>query len=51
MADLITPGGNIILAGILAEQADSVRLSAEARGLKFIEQRQIGDWVALVMQR
>jgi len=51
MADLVAPGGNIILAGILAEQAAGVRAAAEAYGLRFIEQRQIGDWVALVMQK
>ncbi len=51
MADLISPDGVIILAGILAEQGESVRTSAESKGLKFIEQRQSGDWVALVMKK
>ncbi len=51
MADLVTPGGVIILAGILAEQGESVRLAGEAQGLKFIELRQSADWVALVMQK
>ena len=35
MADLVEPGGVIILAGILAEQAESVRESAETNGLNF----------------
>ena len=48
MADLIEPGGVIILAGILAEQADSVLESASDHGLTFVERRQSGDWVALV---
>lgn len=51
MADLITPGGVIILAGILAEQAESVRQAAEAQGLVFVEERHSGDWVALVMKK
>ena len=51
MADLVEPGGAIIVAGILDEQAESVRLASEAHGLEFIEQRQIGDWVALALHR
>jgi len=48
MADLVEPGGVIILAGILAEQADNVLESASDHGLTYVERRQIGDWVALV---
>lgn len=48
MADLVEPGGVIILAGILAEQADGVIDSAGKHGLTFVEKRQSGDWVALV---
>jgi len=51
MANLVEPGGLLILAGILDEQAESVRIAGEAKGLVFIEQRQIGDWVALAMKR
>ena len=51
MADLISPGGVIVLAGILEEQGQSVTASAEAHGLTFVEQRQSGDWVALVMRK
>jgi len=47
LADLVEPGGEIILSGILAEQAEKVREAASARGLRMIEQRQMGDWVAL----
>jgi ribosomal protein L11 methylase PrmA len=48
MSELVEPGGIIILAGILAEQADSVIDSAGCHGLTFTEKRQSGDWVALV---
>lgn len=51
MADLVTPGGVIVLAGILADQADSVKDSARDHGLTFVEQRQSGDWVALVCRK
>ena len=51
MARLVTPGGVILLAGILAEQGAGVRAAAEAQGLTFVEQRHSGDWVALVMRQ
>lgn len=51
MAETITPGGVIILAGILAEQGESVRAAAESKGLTFVEERHSGDWVALVMKK
>lgn len=51
MADLIENNGVIVLAGILAEQGESVRKAGEDKGLIFVEQRQSGDWVALVMRK
>jgi ribosomal protein L11 methyltransferase len=51
LADLLASGGWIILSGILAEQTDSVLGAAQDRGLKFIEKRQMGDWVALVLSK
>jgi ribosomal protein L11 methyltransferase len=51
MAETIEQGGVIILAGILVEQGESVRVSAESKGLTFIEERHKGDWVALVMKK
>ena len=48
MADLVAPGGAIILSGILDHQAAEVTASAQARGLTLAEQRQRGDWVALL---
>jgi len=48
LSDLLVPGGALILAGILAEQAEAVRSAAAAKGLDFVEGRQMGDWVALV---
>jgi ribosomal protein L11 methyltransferase len=51
LADLISPGGTLILSGILSEQSDSVLLAAGEHGLKFIEKRNMGDWVALALVR
>jgi ribosomal protein L11 methyltransferase len=49
MGELVSKDGVLILSGILQEQAVSVVQAAEAHGFKLLEQRQIGDWVALVV--
>lgn len=49
LADLIAPNGQIVLSGILAEQAQGVIEAAQAKGLRFIEQRQIKDWVVILL--
>ena len=51
LADLVSPGGALILSGILAEQAGSVQSAAQEHGLKLEESHQIGDWVALMCRR
>lgn len=51
MADLVAPGGAIILSGILDHQAADVTASAEKHGLTFVEQRQIADWVAILCKK
>ena len=50
LAELVSPGGALILSGILAEQAGGVISSVEEYGLKLVEKRQLGDWVALLVQ-
>lgn len=47
LADLVDDGGEIILSGILAEQAEKVAAAASAKGLVLTGQRQMKDWVAL----
>jgi ribosomal protein L11 methyltransferase len=51
LADLVEPNGEIILSGILAHQAENVIETAQAKGLKRSDQHQIGDWVALSLQK
>jgi len=51
LADLVAPGGALILSGILAEQAEAVQACAEQHGLQFFEKRSMGDWVALLLMR
>ncbi len=49
LAELVAPGGKLVLSGILDTQAQGVIQAAEARGLHKVDQRQINDWVAIVM--
>ena len=49
LVKLIDEKGAIILSGILQEQAQSVIDAAQKRSLTLKEQRQMGDWVALML--
>jgi len=51
LADLVEPGGAIILSGILQEQGEKVVEAAQAKGLVLTETRQMGDWVAFSMSK
>jgi ribosomal protein L11 methyltransferase len=50
LSDLVSPGGTLILSGILEEQSASVLSVGQARGLIFVDERKMGDWVALVLK-
>jgi ribosomal protein L11 methyltransferase len=49
LADLVEPGGKMVLSGILDTQAEDVVKAAESHGLRRVDQRQINDWVAIVL--
>ena len=51
LADLVAPGGLLILSGILAEQAGAVQSAAQEHEMKSIEKSQMGDWVAITCRR
>ena len=51
LAKLITPGGVILLSGILIEQATEVEVEAGSHGLKLLERMTMGDWIALAFQK
>jgi len=51
LANLVTPGGVIILSGILQEQSTEVEVEAASHGLRLLERLVIGDWVGLAMSR
>lgn len=47
LAELVAPGGTILLAGILQEQAKEIEQALTAHRFHSIQRRQNGDWVAL----
>ena len=47
LAELVSPGGSLILSGILAEQEETVLEAARLHGLRLCEGRQVADWLAL----
>ena len=51
LAELVSPGGALVLSGILAEQAGEVEAALQRHGLQLSERRQEGDWVAMVALR
>jgi len=50
LADLVTPGGILILSGILEEQVEAVLSAASAHGMEQSEKKEKEDWVALTCQ-
>jgi ribosomal protein L11 methyltransferase len=50
LANLLEPGGVMVLSGILDQQASRVLDSAQQHGLVLIEQGQINDWVSLALK-
>ena len=51
LADLLEPEGVLLLSGILQDQAQGVVDAAQIKGLKMMDKRQMGVWVALAMSR
>jgi ribosomal protein L11 methyltransferase len=49
LAEALTPGGTVVLSGILEDQLDGLRQTAESKGLRFVEARGEDDWRALVL--
>ena len=47
LGELVEPGGRLVLSGIIAEQAPGVESALNEHGLKVVDRRQEGDWVAL----
>ena len=51
LADLVEPGGTVILSGIMQGQAQNVLEAAQAKGLVLSERKEMGDWVALSLSK
>jgi ribosomal protein L11 methyltransferase len=51
LGQLVSPGGALVLSGILDEQAGDVEAAFKKVGLRPAGRRQINDWVALVAAR
>ncbi|MEJ2597341.1 MAG: 50S ribosomal protein L11 methyltransferase [Anaerolineales bacterium] len=49
LGDLLEPDGELVLSGILDEQAGDVQAAAARNGLRLAYRRQLKDWVALVL--
>jgi ribosomal protein L11 methyltransferase len=47
LAKLVSPGGIMVLSGILVEQASPVEAAALQNQLKMIESLRMGDWIAM----
>lgn len=48
LAGAVAPGGTLVLSGILESQAGEIKQAAQKAGLKVMEQRQSGEWVAVI---
>ena len=51
MADLVEPGGRLILSGVMDIQRDTVVTRAKEAGITLVEEASIKDWVAFVFQK
>jgi ribosomal protein L11 methyltransferase len=51
LGDLVSPGGRLLLSGILVEQESEVLQAAEKDGFTQIERMSDNDWVALAMKK
>ncbi len=51
LAGILTPGGYLVLSGILEEQAEAVIVAAQRNSLQVESQKQNGDWVAILIRK
>jgi ribosomal protein L11 methyltransferase len=51
LAEVVAPGGYLILSGILMEQSAAVEAAVEESGLHLVEKKIREDWVALIAEK
>ncbi|MDT8439100.1 MAG: 50S ribosomal protein L11 methyltransferase [Wenzhouxiangellaceae bacterium] len=51
LAERLKPGGELVLSGLLIEQADAVEAAYRAQGLRPVDRRQREGWCALALER
>jgi ribosomal protein L11 methyltransferase len=51
LAANLSPGGILVVSGIIAERTDAVLASLRQNGLSLVERRDDGDWVALIAHK
>jgi ribosomal protein L11 methyltransferase len=51
LAGSIAQGGKLLLSGVIDQHIDQVRSTFAAQGLSVLEERQQGDWFALLLER
>jgi ribosomal protein L11 methyltransferase len=51
LGDLVEPPGNLVLSGILEEQSEEVEAAVQRSGMRTKESRQMGDWLALLVEK
>lgn len=51
MADLVEPGGVILLSGILADQDERIRKAVAGKNLEFVERMQMEDWAGYAFRK
>ncbi len=50
LGELVSPGGVLVLSGILEEQVPDMEAAVQQHGLQILSRKQIDDWVALAVQ-
>lgn len=51
LADLVSPGGTLLLSGILEHQEEEMRKKAEQNGFTYLERCSQGDWISLAFKK
>ncbi|MBG0787116.1 MAG: 50S ribosomal protein L11 methyltransferase, partial [Anaerolineaceae bacterium] len=51
LAQLVSPGGILLLSGILEHQEEEMRQKAEQNGFKFLERINQADWISMAFKK